>query len=235
MKRFLTLAAILALASCAKAPDAPMQEATAASTPPAAGEPVLAPLPTEAPAGTYEMDPAHTSLTFQLNHLGFSNYTAWFTRVSGKLAFDPANPMGMTVEATIDPTSLKLNAPPKGFHDKLTGKAYLNAAAFPAITFKSTKVEPTGANTANVTGDLTLHGVTRPVALAVTFNGGRAANAYDGARIGFSAKGSFQRTDFGIGSGVPAPGTNMGVGDRIDVTIETEFGSGKPTGAAPAP
>ena len=121
----------------------------------------------------------------------------------------------------------------EGFYDELTGKTYLDAAAFPAITFKSTKVETTGSNTANVTGDLTLHGVTKPVVLAVTFNGGWAANAYDGARIGFSAKGALKRTDFGIGSGVPAPGTNMGVGDRIEVAIESEFSSGKPTGPTP--
>ena len=76
-------------------------------------------------------------------------------------------------------------------------------------------------------------GVTKPVVLAVTFNGGWAANAYDGARIGFSAKGALKRTDFGIGSGVPAPGTNMGVGDRIEVAIESEFSSGKPTGPTP--
>ena len=113
-------------------------------------------------------------------------------------------------------------------------KAFLDAAGFPAITFKSTKVEPTGANTANVTGDLTLHGVTKPVVLAVTFNGGYAPNAYDGARIGFSAKGAFRRSDFGVGAGLPAPGSNMGVGDQVNVIIETEFGMGKPTAPAPA-
>ena len=234
MKRVLAISAILAVAACQKPADAPKPEATAAATAtaPAAGEPVLAPLPTKAPAGAYEIDPAHTSLTFRLSHLGFSNYTARFGKVEGKLNFDPANPAAMTVEATIDPLSLELNTPPKGFHDELTGKDYLNAGAFPAITFKSTKVETTGANTANVTGDLTLHGVTKPVVLAVTFNGGWAANAYDGSRIGFSAKTTFKRSDFGIGSGVPAPGTNLGVGDHIDVVIESEFHAGQPVGGA---
>lgn len=232
MKPTLTMvASVLALAACQKAADAPRQEATAPPTAPSAspGEPVLAPLPTKAPAGAYALDPSHTSLTFKLSHLGFSNYTAHFTKVSGKLAFDPARPAAMTVEATVDPRSLELNAPPKGFQEELTGEGWLDAGAFPAIAFKSTKVEPTGANTANVTGDLTLHGVTKPVVLAVTFNGGWAANAYDGARIGFSAKGTIKRSDFGIGFGLPAPGTNMGVGDRIELAIETEFASGKPT------
>lgn len=227
------LLAILALAACAK-PTTPEKTATAAAPAALAGEPVLAPLPAKAPAGAYEMDPAHTSLTFRLSHLGFSHYTARFAKVTGKLAFDPANPTAMGVEAAIDPTSLDLPTPPKGFKEHLLSQDYLDAAAFPTITFKSTKVELTGPNTANVTGDLTLHGVTKPVVLAVTFNGGWAANPYDGSRIGFSAETSFKRSDFGVGSGLPAPGTNLGVGDHIDVTIETEFSSGKPTGPAPA-
>jgi polyisoprenoid-binding protein YceI len=237
MKPALTMvAAVLALVACQKAPEVPKQEATAASTAPtpAAGEPVVAPGPTKAPAGAYEIDPTHTNLTFKLSHLGFSNYTAKFAKVEGKLNFDPANPAAMTVEATIDPASLELNAPPKGFHEEIIGKGWLDAGAFPAITFKSTKVEPTGANTANVTGDFTLHGVTKPIVLAVTFNGGWPPNAFDGARIGFSAKGALKRSDFGVGAGLPPPGTNFGVGDQISVAIETEFHSGKPTTPPPA-
>ena len=104
---------------------------------------------------------------------------------------------------------------------------------FPQITFRSTKVALTGAHTAKVTGDLTLHGVTKPVTLDVTYNGGYPAMAMDpsGARIGFSAHGSFKRSAFGMGVGVPAAGSNMGVSDDVDVMIETEFSSK----AAPAP
>ena len=93
------------------------------------------------------------------------------------------------------------------------------------MTFTSTAVALTGADTADVTGDLTLHGVTRPITLAVTFNGGYGAFAMDpsGARIGFSATGKLNRSDFGIGFGVPAPGTTFGVGDEVQIIIETEF------------
>lgn len=183
-----------------------------------------APLP---PAGGYFMDKAHTSVTFRVSHLGFSHYTARFSRVDGKLKFDPANPGAMSVEATIDPLSLELNTPPAGFHNELMGKAWFNAAQFPAITFKSTKVERTGPNTAKVTGDFTLHGVTKPVVLQVTYNGGYPPMQFDpgGARIGFSAHTVFKRSAFGMGSGVPAPGSNMGVSDDVDVAIETEFNS----------
>ncbi|MFI4966356.1 MAG: YceI family protein [Caulobacterales bacterium] len=184
------------------------------------------------PAGAYVMDKAHTSVTFRVSHLGFSRYTARFATVDGKLKFNPAAPAAMAVEATIDPQSLVLNTPPAGFHDQLMGKSFFDAARYPAITFKSTKVQPTGANTAKVTGDFTLHGVTKPVTLDVTYNGGWAANAMDGARIGFSAHGVLKRSAFGMGFGVPAAGSTLGVGDDVEVMIETEFASGKPVAPA---
>jgi polyisoprenoid-binding protein YceI len=139
----------------------------------------------------------------------------------------------MAVEATIDPQSLALNAPPEGFHDQLMGASFFDAAKFRTITFKSTKVQLTGKTTATVTGDFTLHGVTRPVTLDVTYNGGYPANAMDpgGARIGFSAHGVIKRSAFGMGFGVPAAGSTMGVGDDVEVMIETEFNSKAPASA----
>jgi polyisoprenoid-binding protein YceI len=210
MKTLLTPAAALALAICA------VQAAAAA---PAAPQP---------PAGAYTIDKTHTSVTFRVSHLGFSHYTARFAKVDGKLKFDPAAPAAMTVEATIDPQSLELNAPPAGFHDQLMGKSFFEVVKFPAITFRSTKVAVTGPNTAKVTGDFTLHGITKPVTLDVTYNGGWPANAMDGNRIGFSAHGSLKRSAFGMGFGVPAAGSNLGVGDDVEVMIETEFANGGP-------
>jgi polyisoprenoid-binding protein YceI len=162
----------------------------------------------DVPAGDYKLDPAHANLEFKVSHLGFSHYTARFTDFDVTLKFDPANPSTSSVEATIDPKSLALPTPPAGFKDELTGKSWLDAAQYPAITFRSTKVEVTGANTAKVTGDFTLHGVTKPVVLDATFNGGYAGHPMDRllgpphARIGFSAhRGVFKRlSEFGIGS-----------------------------------
>ena len=211
MKSLPTTAAALALAIC--------------TVQPVAAAPAAAPQP---PAGAYTIDKAHTSVTFRVSHLGFSRYTARFAKVDGKLKFDPAAPAAMAVEATIDPQSLELNAPPAGFHDQLMGASFFEAAKYPAITFRSTSVQVTGANTAKVTGDFTLHGVTKPVTLDVTYNGGWPANAMDGARIGFSAHGSIKRSAFGMGFGVPAPGSNLGVGDDVEVMIETEFSGGPP-------
>ena len=218
MKTLLTAGAALAFAICVQ---------------PAAAAPAATPQP---PAGAYTIDKAHTSVTFRVSHLGFSRYTARFATVDGKLKFDPAHPANMSVEATIDPQSLQLNAPPPGFHDQLMGKEFFEAARYPAITFRSTKVALAGPKTAKVTGDFTLHGVTKPVTLDVTYNGGYPANAMDpgGARIGFSAHGVIKRSAFGMGFGVPAPGSNMGVGDDVEVMIETEFSDGKPPPKPPA-
>jgi polyisoprenoid-binding protein YceI len=228
MKSYLAACAVLVLAACAPKTSTPEKaEAPAAPAPAAAKAPV-----NTAPAGLYTLDNSHTRVSFRVNHLGFSHYTANFDAVKGKLQFDPANPAAMTVEATIDPKSLDLNDPPAGFHDEMMDKSFFDAKAFPAMTFKSTKVEVTDPSTAKVTGDLTLHGVTKPVTLAATFNGGYAANAFDGARIGFSAHGTLKRSDFGMGFGVPAPGTTLGVSDEVEIAIETEFANGAPVKAA---
>ena len=188
------------------------------------------------PAGAYVMDKAHTSVTFRVSHMGFSRYTARFASIDGRLKFDPAKPAAMAVEATIDPQSLAVNTPPAGFREQLMGPSFFDATKFRAITFKSTKVQLTGKRTAKVTGDFTLHGVTKPVTLDVTYNGGYPPNAMDpgGARIGFSAHGTIKRSAFGMGFGVPAPGSNMGVGDDVEVMIETEFSSKPPPPPAPA-
>ena len=205
--------------------------ATAAAAAPLPGDPVVAGPPgkTDAHPGAYTLDRAHSTVIFRLSHLGYSKYTAQFEAVEGKLAFDPAHPAAMTVTATIDPKSLHLPFPPAGFKDELLGPHWLDAGKFPEITFRSTGVQLTGPNTAKVTGEFTLHGVTKPVVLETTFNGGYAPTSFDpNGRIGFSAHTVIRRSDFGVKYGIPAPGTNLGVGDNVDVTIETEWAGAKP-------
>jgi polyisoprenoid-binding protein YceI len=186
----------------------------------------------EAPAGAYTLDKTHASLIFRVNHLGFSNYTARFTRLEATLQFDPANPEKMSVTATVDPTSLETDFPlaEPNFDAELTGPNWLDAGKFPAIVFTSSKVEMVGARTANVQGTLTLHGVTLPITLLTTFNGGYAGHPMDpgGARIGFSAKAIIERSKFGIAYGIPAPGTTMGVSDAVEAILEVEFVNNKP-------
>ena len=105
MRLMLTAAAVLTLA-----------------TAPALAQTKPAAKPAGPPAGAYVLDKAHSSVTFRVSHMGFSRYTARFATVDGKLKFDPAHPAAMAVDATIDPKSLALNAPPAGFHDQLMSK-----------------------------------------------------------------------------------------------------------------
>jgi len=218
MKKLILLLAVpVLLTACAK----PADKTPAASA--SASE--AAPDVSQLPAGDYHADPAHTSLTFEVNHLGFSHYTAHFTKIDAQMSLDPAHPEAAQLTAVIDPQSLELNAPPKGFHDALMSKDWFSASQFPEIRYQSTAITRTGPATADVSGNLTLHGVSKPVVLHVRFNGGYPGlPGYDpNARIGFSAAGSLKRSDFGISFGVPAAGSTMGVSDQVDFQIETEF------------
>lgn len=177
--------------------------------------------------GTYKLDPAHASLIFRVNHLGLSHYTAKFKKFDATLEFDPKKPANMKVNAEINVNSLETDFPnpTPNFNAQIAGKGWLDEAKFPKITFNSTKVKVTGKNTAKVIGELSMHGIKHPMTLDVTYNGGYAHHPYDpsGSRIGFSARTSLKRSDFGITQGIPAKGSNMGVSDLIEVIIEAEF------------
>jgi polyisoprenoid-binding protein YceI len=180
------------------------------------------------------LDPEHSTLFFKVSHLGFSNFTMWFDKFSADLKIDLANPGAATLSATVDPASLMIQAPPAGFVEHVRGEQFIDASKFPVITFTSTGIAMKGQNKADIVGELTLHGVTKPLTLSATFNGGYAGHIYEPrARIGFSAHGMFRRSDFGIGYGVPAPGASMGTGDEVQVVIEAEF-LGPPWKDAPA-
>lgn len=226
MKRlFLTAAVLAALTGCAQSVPQKADKANKAAAVSVERTVFPAPSVDGLPAGQYVTDPAHSSLTFKVNHQGFSHYTARFDDFKATLTLDPAHPEAAALSVTIVPASLGLNAPPKGFHDELMGKMFFDAKTYPGISFKSTKVVKTGEFTAKVTGDLTLHGVTKPVALDVTFNGGYPglAGLDPNARIGFSAKGLLQRSDFGMGYGVPAAGSRLGVSDDVEFEVQTEM------------
>lgn len=179
------------------------------------------------PAGSYTLDPMHASLIFRVNHLGFSNYTARFTRFDADLELDPADPESAQLVATIDPASVETDfSDPEtlDFNAVIAGEEFLDAAAHPDMTYRSTAVTLTGENLARIDGELTLHGVTAPVALDAAFNGGWVGIPQDpNARIGFSARGALSRSAFGIAYGVPEPGSTMGVGDEVEIIIEAEF------------
>jgi polyisoprenoid-binding protein YceI len=226
--------ALLALAACSPAP-APEAAAPVATL--AAAE-ITAPAPVTiaSPAGEYASDPNHSSLTFKLQHLGLSFYTLKFRTYDATIAFDPANLAASTVNATIKPDDILAGYPSnyvanhpgtkfKSWEEDLANSTnFLDAKQFPTITFTSTSVAPNGERSAKVTGDLTLKGVTKPITLDVTFDGEMAAHPFAKApALGFSATGTFKRTDFGIDylAGM--------VGDDVSVEIEGDFIQKKPS------
>ncbi|HEY2660049.1 MAG TPA: YceI family protein [Caulobacteraceae bacterium] len=175
--------------------------------------------PAKAPAGSYVVEPAHTRVLFAVNHLGFTTYYGDFTGVSGALSLDPANAAASTVSVSIpvgsvSTTNAVLDA-------ELKSAAWLDAGADPTITFKSTKVTPTGANTADIAGDLTMHGVTKPIVLAAKFNASGVNMLSHKMTVGFDATAHVKRSDFGVTKYVPL------VGDEVDVIISAAFEKSK--------
>jgi len=176
------------------------------------------------PQGTYTIDKPHTSLIFRVSHMGFSTFTGRFTRLDARLETDPSKLTASNLNVTIDPTSIETDNAPEGFLDMLRGKGWLDSAEFPEMKFQSTRVELTAASQIRVHGELTFHGVTKPIVLDARYNGGYAGHPMDPhARIGFSATGKFKRSDFGMTVGIPAPGSILGIGDEVEIVLETEL------------
>jgi len=165
--------------------------------------------------GDYSLDNAHTAVTFKVNHLGFSNYVGRFEVAEARLDFDADNPTAAKLEANIDIDSLDIAN--DAFAETLIGSSWFDAGNHPTATFLSTIIEVTGETTGVVTGDLTLKGVTRPIVLDVTFNGGDNDPLRGGYAIGFSATGKFNRSDFGISKFVGP------VSDSVTLEVEVEF------------
>ncbi len=171
--------------------------------------------PAQIQAGTYAVDPGHTQVGWRVSHMGFSNYAGGFSDVSGTLELQPKNPAAAKLSvkipvASVTTTSAKLT-------DELKGDQWLDAAKFPDMTFVSTKVVPAGKDHAKVTGDLTLHGVTKPVMLDVTLVGAGVNPLSKKYTVGFEATGTLKRSEFGVNTYVPL------IGDELHLTIAGAF------------
>ncbi|MGA7437542.1 MAG: YceI family protein [Luteibacter sp.] len=163
---------------------------------------------------TYKLDPGHTMVLFSWNHFGFSNPSANLGQVDGTLVYDEAKPADSTVEATLPLAGLDTFVPKLDEH--LKSADFLDAAKYPTVTFKSTKVTAAGKGKLKVTGDLTVHGVTKPVTLDVTLNKVGPHPMMKVQTVGFDATATIKRSDFGVGAYVP------NVSDEIKIRITTE-------------
>jgi polyisoprenoid-binding protein YceI len=229
MRRLIVLGAGLLAAACSQpagAPQtntAPATPAANSATPAAPAAPQIQPAATTAPAGDYSQDPGLSSLTFKVNYMGLSNYIGRFTMFDVRAHLDPQRPSQSTLQVTIPSSALGLDNPPEGLVSELLGPSHFHQVQYPNITFTSTQIRMTSPTTADVTGNLTMHGVTRPVTLQVTFNGGQAGTqASPHARVGFSARGSLRRSQFGMTTGLPSGGT-PGIADEVNFEIETQL------------
>jgi polyisoprenoid-binding protein YceI len=173
------------------------------------------PNPAAVKGGVYAIEPSHTRVLFSVSHMGFTTYYGEFPGASGRLTLDPANLAASALEvsvpvAGVTTTNAKLD-------EELRSKQWLDAADYPTMTFRSTSITPTGPSTADVAGELTLHGVTRPVVLKAKFNAG-GVNILDHAyTVGFEVRGQIKRSDFGVKTYVPL------IGDEVDLIISAAF------------
>jgi polyisoprenoid-binding protein YceI len=162
----------------------------------------------------YIYDPAHTQIHFAVDHLGFSHPQGRFDKFHGGFTFDPSQPEKSQIDVTIDANSIDMAS--ADWERMLKGASFFNTAKFPVMTFKSKKIEKTGDKTGKVTGDLTLLGVTKTVALDVTYNKSGVHPLNRNYLAGFSATGKIRRSDFGMTFGLP------GIGDDVDIDIQVE-------------
>ena len=163
---------------------------------------------------TYKLDPGHTMVLFSWNHFGFSNPTADLGLGEGTVVFDEQNPAQSSVQVTLPLAQLDTHVPDLDEHLKKAD--FFDAASYPVVTFRSTRVEPLGGGKFKVTGDLSVHGVTHPVVLDATLNKVGVHPMTQVQSIGFDATASIKRSDFGVGAYVP------NVSDEIAIRITTE-------------
>ena len=174
-----------------------------------------------AQAVQYEIDPVHSSAQFSVRHMMVSNVRGEFAKLSGTVVYDPKNLKASSVEATIDATSINTHEPKRD--EDLKSADFFDVAKYPTLTFKSKQVEKAGEGKLRVTGDLTMHGVTKEVVLEVE---GPTPEVKIGKNMksGASATTTINRTDFGIVWNRVLEGGGVMVGDEVKITLEIEMG-----------
>ncbi|MFN8390944.1 MAG: YceI family protein [Bdellovibrionota bacterium] len=174
-----------------------------------------------ASAATYEIDPSHTSAQFSVRHMMLSNVKGEFTKVKGTVSYDPANVAASSVEATIDTSSVNTREPKRDDH--LKSPEFFDAQKFPSMTFKSTKVEKGPDGKLAVTGNLTIHGITKEVVLDVDGPTDEVKDPWGNFRRGASATVKLNRQDFGLKWNKLLETGGVVVGDDVAITIDVEM------------
>jgi polyisoprenoid-binding protein YceI len=170
---------------------------------------------------TYEIDPAHSSAQFSVRHMMITNVRGGFSSVKGTVVYDSDRPADSTVEATIDVNTIATLDAQRDGH--LKSADFLDVEKYPTITFKSTKVESDGLGEGKVTGDLTIHGVTKQVVLKVEGPTQEGKDPWGNTRIGASATTKIKRSDFGLTWNAALETGGIMVGDDLKIELEVEM------------
>ncbi len=205
------LLAALAVTACSSRETTTAQSASAAERP-------AGPAPKVPPISSWELDPENSSVTFVCKHV-LTNVRGMFQKPSGTVTLDEPTPANSKVKATIDVSSITTGVEERDTH--LKSADFFDATNYPVITFASTQVSSSSGAAFNVTGDLTMHGVTKPVTLAVTVS--PPFNHAGGIRRGIEASASVNRRDFGLRWDFPGEESGVVVGDIIKITIDAEL------------
>jgi polyisoprenoid-binding protein YceI len=168
-----------------------------------------------AQSGTWQIDPNHTSAQFSVRHLAVSTVRGAFTKVTGSAKYDAADPSKTSLDATIDATSVDTRVEMRD--NDLRSPNFLDVEKFPTITFHSKQARAGGDGKLQITGDLTIHGITKEVVLDVDGPTAAIKDPWGNQRIGASASTKINRKDFSV-NGLPAV-----VGDDITITIDAEL------------
>lgn len=188
----------------------------------------LAPALALAATSNWNLDPSHSQVGFAVKHLVISNVRGEFATYQGKVVLDEADVTRSSVEATIDVNSISTGVADRDAH--LKSPDFFDVARYPSMTFRSTRVAKAGKDALKVTGDLTLHGVTRPVVLQVTTTP-EVKGMGGETRRGFSATTRISRKDFGLtwNKVVEAGPT---VGDEVTISLDLEVVKDQPKTAS---
>jgi len=164
---------------------------------------------------TWQIDPNHTAAQFSVRHMGISTVRGAFTKVSGSAQYDPSNLSKTSIDATIDASSVDTRVSMRD--NDLRSPNYFDVEKYPTITFKSKSVQAAGEGKLKIVGDLTIHGVTKEVALDVDGPSAPVTDPKGNSHLGASASTTVNRKDFGVG------GSSNVVGEDITITIDVEL------------
>lgn len=171
--------------------------------------------PSKVEAGSYAVDPEHTQVGFGVSHMGFTTYYGRFSGASGTLELTPKDPAGSKLSVTVPTASVATTS--EKLDGELKSEQWFDAAKYPTISFVSTRIVPSGDSEAKVMGNLTMHGVTKPVTFDAKFVGAGINPIDKKYTVGFAITGVVSRSEFGVKTYVPL------IGDEVALTISGAF------------